>query len=277
MYSEQLIKILEKKVIHAKKSILDLVFNAQSGHIGGSFSAADIAVCLFYHHMNIIPKNSKWIDRDRFILSKGHAAPLLYVILADLGYFLEEELKKFRQIDSILPGHPDLNKTPGVDMTCGSLGQGLSVGIGLALAAKQNKQNFRTYVLMGDGELNEGQVWEAIMFAHKVKLNNLTTIVDYNGVQLDGSCNDVMPISPLKQKWESFGWRVIEIDGHNIREILSAIDWAKKITDSPVVIIADTIKGKGVSFMENNHKWHGKPPSDSEYKRALTELERSIV
>jgi transketolase len=192
--------------------------------------------------MNIDPKNPKWNDRDRFILSKGHAAPLLYAILADRGYFPEERLEHFRQIDNILPGHPDLNKTLGVDMTCGSLGQGLSVGIGLALAAKQNNQKYQTYVLMGDGELDEGQVWEALMFANKVKLNKLTVIVDYNGVQLDDSCNEIMPIFPLREKWEAFGWRVIEINGHNVVEIFNALDWAEKINDSSVVIIADTVE-----------------------------------
>lgn len=277
MYSEKLIKQLEDKVVEIKRKILDMIYNAQSGHLGGSFSAADIAVCLYYHHMNIDPANPGWDDRDRFILSKGHAAPLLYAILADKGYFPEEKLKDFRQIDSILPGHPDINKTPGIDMTCGSLGQGLSVGIGLALGARQNNQNYRTYVLMGDGELNEGQVWEAAMFANKEKISNLVAIVDYNKVQLDGSCNKIMPMSPLKDKWKAFGWRVIEINGHNVSEILKALDWAEQITDSPVVIIADTIKGKGVSFMENNHKWHGNPPSNEEYKKALMELKRSRV
>jgi transketolase len=277
MYSEQDIKSLKIKAIEIRKEILDMIYRAQTGHPGGSLSATEILTCLYYNHMNIDPANPEWGDRDRFILSKGHAAPLLYVILADLGYFPKAILDTFRQIGSILQGHPDMRKTPGVDMTSGSLGQGLSIGIGLALGAKLNNQYFNTYVLLGDGELNEGQVWEAAMFANKVKLDNLIAIIDYNGVQLDGSCNEIMPIFPLKQKWESFGWRVIEINGHNIAEILNGLEWAKQITDAPVVVIADTVKGKGVSFMENNHKWHGTPPSKEQYERAIKELERGRI
>ncbi len=272
MYSENLIKRIEKKSAETRMKIIDLVYKAQSGHCGGSLSAVEIVNCLFYHKMNIDPQNPDWEYRDRFILSKGHAAPLLYVILADLGFFPRKELKKFRQLGGILQGHPDKNKTPGVDMTSGSLGMGLSMGIGLGLSAKLNEKSFKTYVLMGDGELNEGQVWEAAMYANKMKINNVIAIVDYNGVQLDGTTNEIMPLAPLKNKWESFGWRVIEINGHDIMDILKVLDRADQITDTPVVIIADTIKGKGVSFMEDDHQWHGQPPCKQEFELAITEL-----
>ncbi|QTL99448.1 transketolase [Iocasia frigidifontis] len=277
MYDDQLVKRLEIKVTETRSKILELIYNVQSGHCGGSFSAVEIVTCLFHHKMKIDPQNPEWEDRDRFILSKGHAAPLLYVNLADLGFFPKKELAEFRQIGGILQGHPDKNKTPGVDMTSGSLGMGLSIGIGLGLSAKLNKKNYKTYVLMGDGELNEGQVWEAAMFASKMKINNVTAIVDYNGVQLDGSTNEIMPLSPLKEKWESFGWRVIEVNGHDIADTLAALDRAEQITDTPVVIIADTIKGKGVSFMEDDHKWHGQAPCKEEYERAIAELERADI
>ncbi|MTI59802.1 MAG: transketolase [Firmicutes bacterium] len=275
MHTIELIKNLQSKSNAARKKILKLIYNAQTGHCGGSFSATELVTTLFHYYMKIDPQNPEWEDRDRFILSKGHAAPLLYVTLAELGFFQKKELVKFRQIGSILQGHPDKNKTPGVDMTSGSLGMGLSTALGLGLSAKLNKKDFKTYVLLGDGELNEGQVWEAVMFASKIKINNITAIVDYNGVQLDGSINEIMPLSPLKEKWESFGWRVIEVNGHDIVDILAALDRADQITDTPVVIIADTIKGKGVSFMEDDHKWHGQPPCKEEYEQAITELERA--
>ncbi len=275
MHTVKLIKNLENKANNTRKKMIELIYNAQSGHCGGSYSAAEIVTSLFHNHMNINPHNPAWEDRDRFILSKGHAAPLLYVTLAELGFFPKNELDNFRQLGSILQGHPDMNKTPGVDMTSGSLGMGLSIGIGLGLAAKLNKRNYKTYVLLGDGELNEGQIWEAAMYANKMKLNNVIAIVDHNGVQLDGTNDEIMPINPLKEKWESFGWRVIEINGHNISEILKSLERADTITDNPVVIIADTIKGKGVSFMEGDHKWHGKAPTKKEYQQAISELEGS--
>lgn len=274
MYTKKLINKLKDKSYKTRRKILDIIYKVKSGHIGGSFSAVEILVSLYYHHMNINADNPTWEERDRFILSKGHAAPLVYVILADLGYFSEEELNTFRQVDSILQGHPDMKKTPGIEMTSGSLGQGLSIGIGLSLSAKSSNNAFYTYVLMGDGELNEGQIWEAVMFANKEKLNKLIGIVDYNGVQLDGSCNDIMPLNSIKEKFKAFGWRVLEINGHNFKEILNALDHANQITENPVVIIADTIKGKGVSFMENDHKWHGQSPSQLQYQEAIKELEK---
>lgn len=273
MYSEKIISNLEEKAIDIRMNILKIIFEAQSGHLGGSLSAVEIITSLYYQHLNIDPTNPQKEDRDRFILSKGHAAPLLYVVLADLSFFDKNELNNFRQLGSVLQGHPDKNKTPGVDMTSGSLGQGLSIGIGLALAANLNNLDYRTYVLLGDGELNEGQNWEAIMYASKMRLSNLIAIVDYNGVQLDGATCDILPMKPLKKKWESFGWRVLEVNGHNVAEILSSLERADQITDSPVVIIADTIKGKGVSFMEDDHKWHGQAPSKTQYEEAIQELQ----
>jgi transketolase len=267
-------KELERIANELRILTLKAVYNAQSGHIGGSFSSAEIITVLYFYKLKINPKDPLWEDRDRFILSKGHAAPMLYSALAKRGFFSEEELvNNLRKIGSRFQGHPDMRKTPGVEMTTGSLGQGLSVAIGIALGAKYiDKKSFRVYTLLGDGELNEGQVWEAFMSASKYKLDNLVCICDRNRVQLDGCTEEIMPLEPLRLKIEAFGWEVLEIDGHNIEAIIKALDYAETIKNKPTCIIAYTIKGKGVSFIENTHKWHGKPPNREEYEEALKEL-----
>ncbi len=269
------VKNLKKKAKEVRIEIIKMIYQAKSGHPGGSLSAADILTVLYFDILKIDVTCPKWISRDRFILSKGHACPVWYVCLAKKGFFPEQELSKLRKIGGILQGHPDMKKVPGLDMTTGSLGQGLSAGIGMALGAKVLKLNFKTYVLLGDGELNEGQIWEAAMSANKFNLNNLIAIIDYNNLQLDGYCHEVMPIEPLKDKWISFGWIVEEIDGHNVSEILSVLERLKECQEKPTVIIAHTIKGKGVSFMENNPEWHGKAPNEEEFKLAIKELEET--
>ncbi len=252
--------------------VLSMIHTAKSGHPGGSLSAADIIAVLYFHFLNIDPKNPKWEDRDRFIMSKGHACPIWYSALAQKGYFPKEELSTLRKIDSILQGHPDMNKTPGIDMTTGSLGNGLGAGVGMALAARILNKPYYTYVLIGCGELNEGVLWEAAMSAAKFKLGNLIAIIDYNKLQLDGTNDEIMPTEPLADKWTAFNWHVKRINGHDINQIIDAINDAKKVKDIPSVIIADTIKGKGVSFMENVCDWHGRAPDDKEYDRAIEEI-----
>jgi transketolase len=268
------IKELERIANELRILTLKAIYNAQSGHIGGSFSSAEIITVLYFYKLKINPKDPLWEDRDRFILSKGHAAPMLYSALAKRGFFSEEELvNSLRKIGSRFQGHPDMRKTPGVEMTTGSLGQGLSVAIGIALGAKYiDKKSFRVYTLLGDGELNEGQVWEAFMSASKYKLDNLVCICDRNRVQLDGYTEEIMPLEPLRLKIEAFGWEVLEIDGHNIEAIIKALDYAETVKNKPTCIIAHTVKGKGVSFMENTHKWHGRAPNREEYEEALKEL-----
>lgn len=254
--------------------VIEMLYKAQSGHPGGSLSAVEIIAALYFEGMNIDPQNPKKQDRDRFILSKGHGAPILYAALAKRGYFDKEELSNLRQIGSILQGHPDMKKTPGVDISTGSLGQGLSIGCGMALGSKLDGIDNRIYVLLGDGELNEGQVWEAVMSAAKFRLNNLIAIVDHNGVQLDGTTEEIMPTGYLADKWKAFGWSVQEIDGHNIKDIISALGMAHAGQNRPSVIIAKTIKGKGVSFMENDYRWHGKVINLEDYNIACSELEK---
>ncbi|MCG8501230.1 MAG: transketolase [Firmicutes bacterium] len=250
-----------------------MIYKANAGHPGGSLSAADIVTALYFHVMQIDPQNPNWEARDRFILSKGHACPVWYAALAEKGYFDMVHLNTLRKFHSILQGHPDMQKTTGIDMTSGSLGNGLSVGIGMALAAKRNRLNYCVYVLLGDGEIQEGIVWEAAMSAAHYRLDNLIAIVDYNGLQVDGWTKEVMDIHPVVEKWEAFGWNTIEIDGHNMIEILDAFQKAHKIK-GPVVIVAHTVKGKGVSFMENVAVWHGLAPNDDQVKQALAELEK---
>jgi len=270
-YSIEELRNIAKKV---RVGIVEAVYSAQSGHPGGALSCADILTYLYFNEMNIDPANPKMENRDRFILSKGHASPAIYSVLANRGFFPIEDLKTFRKSNSYLQGHPDVKKVPGVDMTSGSLGQGLSVANGMALAAKlDNKDNF-VYVVLGDGELQEGQVWEAAMSAAHYKLNNLIVFVDFNGLQIDGAVKDVMSPLPIKEKFDAFGWNTISIDGHSFSEIEEAIIKAKECKDRPTVIVAHTIKGKGVSFMENQAGWHGKAPNDEEYKNALEELNR---
>jgi len=246
---------------------------AGSGHPGGSLSAADIVTALYFKIMRHNPQNPQWSGRDRFILSKGHAAPILYAALAESGYFPVEELATLRKLGSRLQGHADRNLTPGVEMSSGSLGMGLSFGIGVALAARLDYRDYCTYVLLSDGECEEGQTWEAALSAAQFKLDNLVAIVDCNRMQLSGWTRDIMTLEPLNRKWQAFGWYTIDIDGHDFNQILAALQEAQKIKTKPTVIIAHTIKGKGVSFMENNVKFHGKAPTPEEAERALKELE----
>ncbi|WP_411169132.1 transketolase [Clostridium sp. MB05] len=252
--------------------IVSMLTESASGHPGGSLSAADILTTLFFGEMNIDPENPKDENRDRFVLSKGHAAPVLYSVLARKGYFPVEELKTLRKIGSRLQGHPSMKCLPGIDMSTGSLGQGISASVGMALAGKIDKKDYRVYTLLGDGELEEGQVWEAAMSAAHYKLDNLTAFVDFNGLQIDGDITKVMNPSPIDKKFEAFGWNVLVIDGHNIEEIINAIDKAKNCKGKPTAVICNTIKGKGVSFMENQAAWHGTAPSKEQCEQALAEI-----
>ena len=254
--------------------VITMIAAAGSGHPGGSLSAADIVAALYFKVMRHNPQNPQWQDRDRFILSKGHAAPILYAALAESGYFPVEELKTLRRLDSRLQGHADRNLTPGVEMSAGSLGMGLSFAIGVALAARLDAENYRTYALLSDGECDEGQTWEAALSAAHFKVDNLTAIVDRNGIQLTGWTQDIMNLEPFTPKWQAFGWHTIDIDGHNFDQILPALQEAGETKGKPSVIIAHTIKGKGVSFMENNAAFHGKAPTPEEAERALKELEQ---
>ena len=268
--SDEDIKVVAKRI---RRHIITIIGNAGSGHPGGSLSAVDIVTTLYWKVLHHKPANPHWIDRDRFILSKGHAAPMLYSVLAECGYFPASELTTLRQMDSRLQGHADRTATPGVEMSSGSLGQGLSFGIGIALAARLDSRDYRTYVLLGDGECNEGQVWEAAMAATHFKLDNLVAIVDKNGLQIDGPTCDVMNTEPMEKKWEAFGWYVIEVDGHDFTQLYEAFEKAKTVKGQPTVLIARTIKGKGVSFMENVAGFHGKAPNKDELDIAMKELE----
>ena len=269
-------KQLEITACKVRMGIIEGVHSAKSGHPGGSLSCADILTYLYFKHMNIDPANPKKADRDRFVLSKGHAAPALYATLANRGYFDVSLLKTLRQIGSILQGHPDMKHIPGVDMSTGSLGQGISVAVGMALAGKQSGKDYRVYAILGDGEVAEGQVWEAMMAANKYHLDNLCACVDVNGLQIDGATKDVMPTEPLDKKFEAFGWHVIKIDGHDFDQIESAYQEAAATKGQPTMILAHTVKGKGVSFMENNAGWHGKAPNDEQFAQAKAELEAAI-
>ena len=266
------IEDLKQKAKEIRKDIIEEVYNAKSGHPGGSLSIADIMAVLYFNELRIDEKNPRWEDRDRVVLSKGHCSPALYAALAERGFFSKETLKSFRKIDSNLQGHPDLNKVQGVDMTSGSLGQGLSIANGMAISAKMDKKDYRVYVILGDGEIEEGQVWEAAMTANKYKLDNLCVIVDNNNLQIDGTIEEVMSSYPIDEKFKSFGFNVLNINGNNIEEIINAFESAKKTKDKPTCIIAKTIKGKGISFMENKAEWHGKAPSEEEYIQAMRKL-----
>lgn len=270
------VEALEKISNDVRQNIVKMVYTAQSGHLGGSLSCADILTVLYFNQMNINPKEPNAKERDRFILSKGHCSPALYSVLARRGYFKEEDLLGFRNQNSYLQGHPDMNKVPGVDMTSGSLGQGLSVANGMALSSKMDKQGFRVYCLLGDGEIEEGQIWEAAMSSSKYKLDNLCVIVDNNNLQIDGEVQNVKGLNKIEQKFESFGFKVIVIDGNNIEQIIDAFNEAKLIKGMPTAIIAKTVKGKGVSFMENNAVWHGKSPNEEQYNLAIDELKNSL-
>lgn len=267
------IEELTQKTVEIRKGIIDAVYSAQSGHPGGSLSIADILTVLYFYEMNIKPENPNWEDRDRLILSKGHCSPALYSCLAYRGYFPVEDLRTFRKIDSYLQGHPDKNKVPGVDMTTGSLGQGLSVANGMAIAGKMNGKNYRVYCILGDGEIEEGQIWEAAMTSNKYKLDNLCVIIDNNNLQIDGTIEEVMSSYPIDEKFKSFGFQIININGNDIEEIIKAFEVAKNVKGKPTCIIAKTMKGKGVSFMENQVGWHGKAPSKEQYEQAIKELD----
>ena len=264
---------LEKLAKKIRLGIIDEVYYGKSGHPGGSLSIADIMTVLYFDEMNIDNENPNWEDRDRLVLSKGHCSPALYAALAYRGFFPVEDLKTFRNINSYLQGHPDKKNIPGVDMSTGSLGQGLSVANGMAISAKLDNKNYRVYCILGDGEIEEGQVWEAAMSSSKYKLDNLCVIVDNNNLQIDGTIDEVMSSKPIDDKFRSFGFEIIKIDGHNIEEIKSAFEVAKNVKEKPVCIIAKTIKGKGVKYMENKVDWHGKAPNEDEYKQAIIDIE----
>ena len=290
-HSEALIKDLSAKAQSYRIQVLKMVNKAQSGHIGGAFSAAEILTALYFHHLRLDPARPDWEDRDRLIFSKGHACAMLYTCLAHRGYFPLEELMTFRALDSRLQGHPDKQKCPGVEVCAGPLGHGIAIGVGMALAQKSRMAGVkpsaasapsgrasigRTDVVLGDGEINAGVVWEGALAAAKFKLGNLTAILDYNGIQQTGASADVMPTEPIADKWEAFGWHVQEIDGHNMGDVLSALDRADEVHARPSIIIARTTKGKGVSFMEYDNRWHGMPPTPQQFEAALAELEEGL-
>ena len=266
---------LQKVANEVRKDIVTAVHAAKAGHPGGSLSAADLFTYLYFEEMNVDPKDPKKADRDRFVLSKGHTAPGLYSVLAERGYFPKEDLKTLRHLGSYLQGHPDMKHIPGVDMSSGSLGQGISAAVGMALAAKLSNEDYRVYTLLGDGEIQEGQVWEASMLAASHKLDNLVVIVDNNNLQIDGTIEEVNSPYPIDKKFEAFNFHVINIDGNDFDQIDAAFKEAKTVKGQPTAIIAKTVKGKGVSFMENQVGWHGKAPNDEEYKVAMEELEKA--
>ena len=255
-----------------RRNIIEEVYSANSGHPGSSLSCVEILTTLYFNQMNIDPENPRMENRDKLVLSKGHASPALYAVLAQRGYFPIEELKKFRKLGSRLQGHPDLKKLPGVDMSAGSLGQGLSVACGMAIGNKLNKINKRVYCILGDGEIEEGQVWEAAMTASHYKLDNLCVIIDNNNLQIDGKIEDVVNPYPIDEKFKSFGFEVLRCDGHDVNNLIETFEKTKYIIDKPVVVIAKTIKGKGISYMEDKAEWHGKAPNEEQYNIAIQEL-----
>ncbi|MBR6743208.1 MAG: transketolase [Clostridia bacterium] len=269
-------QMLEKAATKIRLGIVESTHSAKAGHPGGSLSIADLLSYLYFEKMNIDPKNPKKPDRDRFVLSKGHAAPALYSALAHRGFFPVEDLLTLRKVGSILQGHPDMKNIPGVDMSSGSLGQGISCAVGMALSAKHYNEKYRVYTVLGDGECEEGQVWEAAMFAANKKLSNLTAFVDFNGLQIDGSVDEVNSPMPLDEKFKAFGWNVIVIDAHDFDQIEAAVQTAEKETEKPTAIIMKSVKGKGVSFMENNCSWHGKAPNDEQCEIAVNELKAML-
>ena len=268
------VKELEQMAVTIRCDIIDMICTAAAGHPGGSLSAADVVTALYFRVMRIDPQNPDWPNRDRFILSKGHACPVWYAALAERGYFDKSHLKTLRQMGSILQGHPDMRKTPGIDMTAGSLGHGLPAGLGMALSAKLQQKDYQVFVIIGDGESQEGSIWEASMAAPNFKLDNLTAILDYNHLQNDYSVDDIMPIHPVVDKWQAFGWHVIDIDGHDMKQVVQALEESKSHKGAPTMIVANTVKGKGVSYMENVCEWHGKAPCQEEADQALEELRR---
>jgi transketolase len=288
-HPEELNKDLSAKAQAFRIQALKMVYSAQSGHIGGAFSCAEILASLYFHHLRVDPARPDWPERDRLLFSKGHACAMLYTALAHRGFFPVEELMTFRRLDSRLQGHPDRIKTPGVEICAGPLGHGVAIGVGMALALKMGGKkpssfsapsarasSARVYVVLGDGEINAGVIWEGAMAAAKYRLGNLTAILDYNGIQQTGATADVMPTEPIADKWQAFGWHVQEIHGHNVAEILDALDRADEVHARPSIIIARTTKGKGVSFMEYDHRWHGMPPNKEQYEQALAELAEGL-
>jgi transketolase, N-terminal subunit len=271
------IKQLQINATKARMGAIIGTYNAKSGHPGGSLSAADVLTYLYFKEMNVDPSNPKWADRDRFVLSKGHSAPALYAVLALKGYFDWDELKLLRHVGAMLQGHPDMKGTPGIDMSTGSLGQGISTACGMAIAGKMDNKDYRVYTVLGDGECEEGQVWEALMFAAHKNLDNLVVIVDQNGLQIDGTVAEVGGIEPLDKKFEAFGFNTLKVDGHSFEELDKAFAVAKETKGMPTAILMKTVKGKGVSFMENQVGWHGKATNDEEYKQAMAELEATLA
>ena len=275
MNAEQKAK-LQKDAAQVRMSVIEGTFNAKSGHPGGSLSVSDLITYLYMYKLNVDPQNPQWEDRDRFVLSKGHTAPALYGALALRGFFPQDEIKTLRKPGSRLQGHPSMHMTPGVDMSTGSLGQGISVAVGMALGAKINQKSYRVYTILGDGEIEEGQVWEAAMFAGAKKLDNLVVVVDNNNLQIDGTIEQVNSPYPIDEKFKAFGFNVINIDGHDFDQIDDAFTAAENFKGAPTAIIAKTVKGKGVSFMENQVGWHGKAPSEDEYNQAMAELKEAL-
>lgn len=276
-YPESLIIELNERARDLRLDSLEMIHRRGSGHPGGALSAAEIMAALFFHKLRLDPTRPDWPERDRFILSKGHASAILYAALARRGFFPMEDLKEWGKLECHLQGHPDRLKTPGVEMTSGILGHGVAIGAGLALVARMNGMSYRVYVLLGDGECQAGVVWEGAMTAAKYRLSNLTAIVDYNDVQLDGAVHQIMPLEPLVDKWRACNWEVLEINGHNMRQVLEALDMAREIHHRPTVIVAHTTKGKGVSYMENKALWHGIAPSDEQLAQATSELKKEAA
>jgi transketolase len=274
-HTPEMIADLSARAYAYRAEVLRMVYGRQSGHIGGAFSIAEILTALYFHQMRIDPAAPGWQDRDRLVFSKGHACAMLYTVLAYRGFFPVEELSTFRALDSRLQGHPEPARTPGVEVVAGPLGHGVAIGAGMALGARLARSRRKTYVVLGDGELDSGVIWEGALVAAKFGLSNLIVIVDYNGVQQTGTTAAVMPTEPIADKWAAFNWHVIKIHGHNMNEILDALDHAAEVHGRPVVIIARTTKGKGVSFMENEPYWHGNPPDDRQFEQAMAELEEA--
>lgn len=272
---KEIINNLSKKAYKLRYKMIEMMIKSKSGHPGGSLSCCEIITALYFYFLNINPENPNWNDRDRFILSKGHSAPILYVALSERGYFPEKELFGYRRYKSMLQGHPDMNKTPGIDMSTGTLGEGLSPLVGMAIVAKSENKNWRTYAILGDGEINEGQIWEAAMLAGNKKLDNIIIFIDYNKLQFDDYCCNLMDLEPLAEKWRSFKWEVSEINGNDMNEVFKAIKWAQKVKGRPVAIICNTVKGKGVSFMENSIEWHSIADQEK-LNIALKELEGKL-
>ena len=275
-HTEAMVAELSRRACEYRVHVLRMVYGRKSGHIGGAFSCAEILTALYFHHLRIDPERPQWEERDRLVFSKGHACAMLYTVLAHRGFFPIEELPTFRGLDSRLQGHPEPQKTPGVEVAAGPLGHGVAIAAGMALAARMDGSKRRIYAILGDGELNSGVIWEGMMTAAKFGLDNLTVIVDYNGVQQTGTTRHVMPTEPITDKWAAFNWHVIEIHGHNMAQILDALDRADEIHGRPVVIIARTTKGKGVSFMENSPSWHGGIPDSAQFEAALNELNEGV-